>query len=179
MKKRSRRSQRAEYRVQKIHLLVSAARRLCEASTNSSFERNAGANGERMLARTHWEETRASQLLSYFDTSDPRDPRCYYHHPQETETDSEKKGNREQPADLRGHRNLSTFIPTTAVKNRAGGQTAAAAAFAIRHVVSPCVSREESHPATISPPSSSSLCLAAFFSFLSSTQRLLSERIKN
>lgn len=62
----------------------------------------------------------------------------------------------------------------SAVQNAARGQTAAA--FAIRHVASPCVSREESHPATIS---SSSLCLAASFSFPSSTQRLLSERIKN
>lgn len=75
------------------------------ASINSSFE----GTSRRMLERNtqireHAPEkkTRVSQLLSYFDTSDPGDPYCYYHHPQETETDCEKEENRELPSDLWG-----------------------------------------------------------------------------
>lgn len=174
-----------QHPVQKIYLLISAAWKRCVASINSSFEgtqrlmldRNAHVRN-RTHMQTPEKKTRASQLLSCFDTSDPGDPRCYYHHPQETETDCEKRENREQPADLGGpleplHIYSHSCSGCIAAQNAARGQTVA---FAIRHVVSPCASRKESHPAAIP---SSSLGLAAFFSFLSSTQRLLSERIKN
>lgn len=147
-----------------IYLLISEAWPPLTSSSEGTpwlmLERNTPKHTH---TRTPTEKTRASQLLSSCDTPDPWGPRCYYHHPRETETDCETKAKREQPADPSESLHLFPqlqHLQCGAVQNAARGQ--AAAAFAIRHVVSPCESREESHPATIS---SSSLCLAAFFSF--------------